>query len=178
MPNPSTTVQGLDLATGELRIVVRVFHDDTFAARIGVFGQSELADDQQVPCPHHLPSPPFSHSRTRTTCCGKAVSKAYALPSKHHTLLQYNTHVHACNATPDQVGRMCRSLTRCMNICAFSLRALVIRKQQVFMSKGALVPGTSAHVCHALLGFQRVQRRLQESVLTSTSGSRINSWCK
>ncbi|KAK9844966.1 hypothetical protein WJX74_009116 [Apatococcus lobatus] len=38
---------GLDLATGELRIVVRVVHDDTFAARAGVFGQFELADDQQ-----------------------------------------------------------------------------------------------------------------------------------
>lgn len=47
-------VQGLDLATGELRIVVRVFHDDTIAARVGVSGQSELADDQQVPCLPHL----------------------------------------------------------------------------------------------------------------------------
>ena len=41
-------LQGLDMATGELRIVVKVVHDDTFAARIGIFGQYELADDQQV----------------------------------------------------------------------------------------------------------------------------------
>ncbi len=41
-------LQGLDMATGELRIVVKVVHDDTFAARIGIFGQYELAGDQQV----------------------------------------------------------------------------------------------------------------------------------
>ena len=41
-------MQGLDTVTGEIRIVVRVVHDDIFAARVGVFGQYGLADDQQV----------------------------------------------------------------------------------------------------------------------------------